>query len=123
MLPLVFFAIISENNHVVEEFQIWNSLSLVFFVGLLLSNLSTLSLVPWILFRLPYARAVENGGLNESPEGSPRALPSHQPRLLRVNSSQFHGSRHRAPLSAFKSLHISLMAFSRAIPRLKLPNQ
>ena len=40
----------------------------VFLAVHLLSSLSTLSLNPWILFRLPHARAVENGGLNEPPE-------------------------------------------------------
>ena len=46
----------------------------------------------------PDARAVENGGLNTSPESSARTPPSHQPRLLRVRSSQLHGCCHQPPL-------------------------
>jgi hypothetical protein len=48
----------------------------------------------------PYTRAVENGGLNESPESFPRTPPSHQPHLLWVRSSHLSGSCHHAPLSS-----------------------
>jgi hypothetical protein len=68
-----------------------------------LKSYNTLSLNPIILFRLPYTRAVENGGLNRSPGGFLRTPPSQQPRLLRVRSSLPHGSRHRAPLLLLKN--------------------
>ncbi len=55
---------------------------------------------------MPHTCAVENGGLNTSPESSARTPPSHQTRLLRVRSSRSHGSRHRAPLSPLRAPNI-----------------
>ena len=76
-------------------------------------NSSTLSLNRRVLFRMPHARAVENGRLNRSPESSLRAPPPHQPRLLRVRSSRPRGSRHRAPLSSLPhSIHFTYRTFS-----------
>jgi len=60
---------------------------------------------------MPHTCAVENGGLNTSPESSARTPPSHQTRLLRVRSSRSHGSRHRAPLSSLHSPNIPFIAF------------
>ena len=77
----------------------------------------TLSLNLWFLFRMPHTCAVENGGLNTSPESSVRTPPSHQTRLLRVRSSRFHGSRHRAPLSSINNPSILFIAFLRALTR------
>ena len=74
----------------------------------------TLSLNLCFLFRMPHTRAIENGGLNTSPESSVRTPPSHQTRLLRVRSSRSHGSRHRAPLSLRNIPSISLIALSYA---------
>ena len=76
------------------------------------TNLFALSLNLELLFRMPHTCAVENGGLNTSPESSALTPPSHQTRLLRVRSSRSHGSRHRAPLSSLNAPNIPLIAFS-----------
>ena len=76
------------------------------------TNRFTLSLNLELLFRMPHTCAVENGGLNTSPESSARTPPSHQTRLLRVRSSRSHGSRHRAPLSSLRQPNIPLIALS-----------
>ena len=62
----------------------------------------------------PDARAVENGGLNTSPESSARTPPSHQPRLLRVRSSQLHGCCHQPPLLSNQTQTIFAMTIRRS---------
>ncbi len=75
------------------------------------TNRFTLSLNLELLFRMPHTCAIENGGLNTSPESLALTPPSHQTRLLRVRSSRSHGSRHRAPLSSLRKPNIPFIAF------------
>ena len=66
---------------------------------------------PCTPFSTPHTRAVENSGLNRSPESSLRTPLSHQARLLRGHSSRILSSRHRALISLFSVSSIHVMMF------------
>ena len=64
---------------------------------------------PYTPLSTPHTRAVENSGLNRSPESSLRTPLSHQTRLIREHSSRMLSSRHRALISLSKVPNIHIM--------------